>query len=190
MALNRRYLKELGLTEAQAEGVMEAHEETVNGLKSEIEAMKGDAARLEALEQALEDREDWKARHDAVAEAFEAYRAEAEATRREAAVRAAYRRLLEAEHIDPRRYEVIERVTDYGSMRLDGDGNLVDAQALAEAIRRDWADFVVTRLRRGARVQTPPGGEKRSMGKAEILSIRDPAERQRAIAENHDIFGF
>ena len=61
---------------------------------------------------------------------------------------------------------------------------------LAEVIRREWADFIVVRERRGAKVQTPPGNHRPTMSKREILSIRDTAQRQRAIAENHEVFGF
>ena len=64
------------------------------------------------------------------------------------------------------------------------------AERLTEAIRRDWADFIVTSSRRGATVPTPPGlgGARRS--RDEIMAIADSRERQRAIAENHELFGF
>lgn len=190
MALTRRYLRGLGLTEAQIDGVISAHAETVEGLKGEIEALRGDAEQLSAVQRELDARDDWKAKHDQVAQAFDAYRAEAERRQREADVKAAYLRLLEQENIDPRRYDVILRATDFSGMALDEAGGLQDAEALSEAIRREWADFIVTRERRGARVQTPQGTGRRGMSRGDILAIRDPAERQRAIAENHEIFGF
>ena len=58
-------------------------------------------------------------------------------------------------------------------------------------IEKDWADFKVTTTTKGAQVENPPannGKAKRSVD--EIMAIKDDAARQRAIAENHELFGF
>lgn len=170
MSLTRKYLKGIGLSEAQIEGVIRAHTETVDGLKDEIEAMKGDSDRLR--------------------EEYDHYRADAEQRRRETDVKAAYRRLLEREHVDPRRFDAIERATRYDAMALDDTGALRDADRLSADIRREWSDFIVTTQRRGAKVPTPPAGDRQPLTRREILSIPDTARRQRAIAENHEVFGF
>ena len=170
MSLTRKYLKTLGLTEAQIEGVIRAHAETVDGLKEEIDSAKGDSDRLR--------------------QEYDQYRADAEQRRREDDVKAAYRKLLEREHVDPRRFEAIERATSYDAMTLDDAGALADSDKLAADIRRDWSDFIVTTRRRGAKVSTPPAGDRQPPSRREILSIRDTAQRQRAIAENHELFGF
>ena len=170
MSLTRKYLKGIGLSEAQIEGVIRAHTETVDGLKDEIESMKGDSDRLR--------------------EEYDHFRADAEQRRREADVKAAYRRLLEREHVDPRRFEAIERATRYDDLTLDDNGALHDADRLSADIRREWSDFIVTAQRRGAKVATPPAGDRQPLTRREILSIPDTAQRQRAIAENHEVFGF
>ena len=41
-----------------------------------------------------------------------------------------------------------------------------------------------------ANVSNPPGGEPGKMTKKEIMEIKDAGERQKAIAENHELFGF
>ena len=40
MALSRKYLQGMGLTEEQVNAIVEAHEETISGLKDEIEKHK------------------------------------------------------------------------------------------------------------------------------------------------------
>ena len=170
MSLTRKYLKGIGLSDAQIEGVIRAHTETVDGLKDEIASMKGDSDRLR--------------------EEYDHYRADAEQRRREADVKAAYRRLLEKEHVDPRRFDAIERATRYEAMTLDDDGALNDDGRLSADIRREWSDFIVSSQRRGAKVPTPPAGDRQPLSRREILAIPDTAQRQRAIAENHEIFGF
>ena len=173
MALTQEFLKELGLTEEQIEGVLGAWD-----------------AEVEAWRAQVEDAETWRAQAEEARRALEDYRVEVEGQRRDADVRAAYQRLLEREHVDPRRWELILRATSFDGMELGEDGELMNVEALAEVIRREWADFIVVRERRGAKVQTPPGNRRPTMSKSEILSIRDTAQRQRAIAENHDLFGF
>jgi len=162
MALTREFLEGLGLTANQAEGVLNA---------------------------CAEDGE-WQTRYEALKREYDAYRAKVEAKAKEDAVRAAYRALLKTARIDDKRVDAILRVTPLDHLTLNEDGTLADAEQLLEAIRREWADFVVTEETRGADVATPPSGGAYTPTRAEILAIRDTAQRQRAIAENHELFGF
>ena len=170
MNLTREFLMELGLTEAQAEAILAAHE--------------ADMAALPEQDGELADR------FDALQQAFDEYRAENEQRDREQRLRDAYRALLARQNIDPRRLDVILRATRFDGMALDDSGRLADEERLAQDIRRDWADFIVTCRPRGAHVPLPPCGGRPARTKDEILSMRDSAERQRAIAENHELFGF
>ena len=170
MNLTREFLTELGLTEEQIASILAAHSEDMAALPE----YAGDLAdRFDALQQAFDD-----------------YRSENEARDREERLREAYRGLLARQDIDPRRLDVILRATRFDDMALDESGRLADEEKLAQAIRRDWADFIVTRRPRGAYVPLPPFTGRPARTKDEILSIQDTAERQRAIAENHELFGF
>lgn len=183
MALTRKYLRELGLSEAQIDGVIEGHSETVEALKAQIPA--ADAPEEDTVPEDV----DWEAKYREAVEALEAYRAAVQERERVERVRAAFRKLLEGQRIDPRRFDAIMRATAVEDLKLDGDGRLEDAEALAAQIRREWADFVLTEARRGTSVPTPPAGGQR-LTREEILAIADAGERQRAIAENHMLFGF
>ena len=180
MALTRKLLKEIGLSEGQVNSIIEAHADTVNGLKARIEALEKDA--VEAG--------DWKGRYDQAKKDLDDFRAEAEERERTAKLKSAYRALLGEAGIDPRRYEAILRTTDLKALKLGEDGKLIDADGLRAGIAREWADFVQTEARRGSDVKTPPGKGRASMTREEIMAIRDVSARQRAIAENHGMFGF
>lgn len=191
--MTRKFLAGMGLTEAQMDSVVEEHTATVNRLTEELKAHEGDARRIAELEKELQDAkggEDWKGRHDALKAEFDRYKTEVAGKESAAKVRAAYRELLKAENVDDKRLDVVLRATNFDGMKLDGDG-LKDAEKLREGIRKDWSDFIVTTQKKGAEVENPPGnggGGKKT--RAEILAIEDTAERQKAIAENHEMFGF
>lgn len=196
MALTVKQLKGMGLTEAQVEAIIDGHMETVEGLKEKIGTLEADLKEVPGLKAQLEaarqgGSEDWKGMHDKVKKAFDDYKAEVAGKEQAEKVRAAYRGLLEEAHIDPRRIDVVLRATRLDDMKLDDEGKLEGVDQLRAAIRRDWGDFVQTKGERGADVKTPP--ERREGGRmtrGEIMGIKDAGERWRAIAENHEMFGF
>ena len=55
MALTRKLLKGMGLTEEQVDTIIEAHTETTDGLKKDIEKYKGDAEKLPGVQKELND---------------------------------------------------------------------------------------------------------------------------------------
>lgn len=76
MAFTRKFLKALGLTEEQVDSVVEAHTETVDGLKSQMAGYKADAEKLEGVQSELDDLkakgggEDYKSKYDSEHAAF------------------------------------------------------------------------------------------------------------------------
>ena len=172
MALTRKQMEEMGLTEAQIDGIVDAL--TEGGLDRE-DLLRGG---------------DWATRYEALQQEYDAYRAEVEQAAMTEKLRAAYRQLLQREHIDPRRIDVILRATQFDDMAMDEDGNLMDVERLIRDIHREWADFIVTRELRGARVGQPPARGRVTRTREDIMSIPDAAERQKAISENHELFGF
>lgn len=196
MALTRKFLKGLGLSEEQIDSIVEAHTDTLTGLQDKIKALEGDAGKVRELQEKLDayekgGGEDWQGKYNQVKKDLEDYKAEVSAKESAEKVKAAYKALLGEEKIDPKRYDVILRATSFKDMKLDKDGKLENAEALKAAIREDWADFKVTEKTQGAGVGNPPnngGGSGKT--REEIMAIKDTGERQRAIAENHELFGF
>lgn len=123
---------------------------------------------------------------------FEDYKADIAAKEGRAAKEAAYRALLAEAGIDQRRIDTVVRAERAGfdELKLDKDGLFVNTDELLKSIRADWADFLATTTTTGVSVATPPAqtGGKAAVTKADIMKIKDSEERQRAIAENIDLF--
>ena len=120
-------------------------------------------------------------------EVAEAGRREAAADRRRLKERL-YRELLRETGVAEKRMDAILRVTDLDAFGLE-DGTLTERAGLAEAIRREWADFIAVKETRGAKVETPPQAQGPVLTRAQIAAIRDGGERRKAIAENAALFG-
>ena len=193
MAFSRSFLKTTGLTDEQITAVMEEHVAVTDALKQQRDAYKADADKLAEVQAQLEEAkkvEDFRAKYEETKKAFDEYKAQITQEAETEKVRAAYRELLKSEKISEKRFDVICRATDFSGMKLDKEGKLSNADALKEAIRQEWGDFRVSEGTKGANVETPPAGSGSRMTREEIMNIKDAGQRQKAIAENHELFGF
>ena len=69
MALTRSMLKGMGLTEEQVGAIIDAHTETVDGLKDKLKTAEADASKLKAVQKELDDLkadkgDDYKSKYD------------------------------------------------------------------------------------------------------------------------------
>lgn len=161
-------------------------------LKKQAEKLKVDAEKLPAVQQELEELKsgDYKAKYEKAHDEYEAYKKQVAHDAEAAKIERAFRALLKDEHISDKRHDAIVRVTDFSGMKLDKDGNLENADAQRKAIQDAWGDFRVTQGTTGANVATPPATGTAKPTKEEIMAIKDDGARQKAIAENHQLFGF
>lgn len=193
MAFTRNFLKSTGLTDEQISAVMEEHVAVVDGLKSDRDSYKQEAEKAADLQKKLDDLakgENWQEKFEQEHKAFEDFKAKTASDAEAAKVRSAYRKLLAGEGIGEKRLDTILKVTDLSKMKLDKDGNLVDEATLKKAINDEWGEFKTTVTEVGAKVEKPLQTGKATKTKDEIFAIKDTAERQKAIAENHELFGF
>lgn len=182
MALSRKYLEGMGLDEKQVASIIEGHTEStealkgaIEDLKGQLEALKAQAGEAEQLRKELEGYksgggEDVQGKYDDLKREFEAYKAEIAGKEQAAKVRAAYKRLLDDEHIDPNLHELILKGTDISGMKLDKDGGLEGAEALKKAISEGYAKFRVRTEDRGADVGS--GGQGGGDGGANPLAAQ------------------
>lgn len=189
MAVTRTMLKGMGLNEEQIETIIAAHTETVDGLK----AYKADAERLKAVQQELDDlkaRGDggYKAKYDKEHKDFEDYKADVAAKAAKAEKEALYRAALKEAGVDEKRFDAILRATDLSAVAVK-DGKLEDKKAVVGDIKRDWADFIPKTTVDGTPTETPPVNNGSGPSRESILSIKDTAARQKAMAEHHELFG-
>lgn len=195
MALTRKLLKGMGLTDEQVDTIIEAHSETVDGLKDQVKTYKDAAERVPDLEKKIKDLEDnegddFKGKYEAEKAAHAKTKADYEAKETAAKIKDAYRAVLKEAGIADKYINTAMKATDFSDMKLDKDGKLENAEKLTTDAKTEWADFVVTTNTGGTQTHNPPANRAGGTGKSkeEILSIRDGAERRQAIKDNPDLF--
>lgn len=211
MALSRRMLTAMGITADQIEQIIEAHTETVSGLKQQIADLGDELAKAKESGTAESDRlkdvqkeldtlkaqvaEDAKSRegkdYDALKKEFDEYKADIQAKAVKSAKEKAFRDLLSDMKVSDKGVSLILKYQGVNGIELDEDGKLKDAPALRKAVKEDWSDYISTVETKGADTKTPPGSDSGAgkMTKADIMKIKDTSERQKAIAENPELFG-
>ena len=117
MALTRKLLKGMGLTEEQMDTIIEAHTDTVDGLKSDLARYKADAEKLPGVQAELENLkakgdDGWKDKHDKVKKEFDDYKREQMQKETKSAKESGYRELLKSAGISEKRIDSVLKVTD------------------------------------------------------------------------------
>lgn len=200
MALTRKAIKAMGLTDEQVDSIIEMHTETVDGLKAEIAKNKADAEKLPAVQKELDDLkakgdDGWKDKHDKVKKDFDDYKAGVEAKETKAAKEQAVRAYYESKNIKDANLNIAMRSSgaEIDAVELDGD-KIKDTAALDDLISGDLANLVTKPgvvVDTGAKLKT--GGKP--MTKEEIYKrdergryVMSASERQKALAENPQLF--
>ena len=154
---------------------------------TEIDALKGEKQNAEDKATGAEK---WKTKYDALKDDFEAYKKDVSAKESKATKENVYKKLLKEAGVSEKRIDAVLKVSDVDSLEMEEDGSFKDSDKILENIKEEWADFITTTETRGAKTATPPKSTNVKMTKEEIMKIEDDGERQKAIAENHDLFGF
>ncbi len=190
MGLTRKMLKAMGIEEEKIDQIVEAHTETVEALKQQCEEFKQKAAdfdgvqkELDKLKAADQSGKEWK-------EKFEKLQADVESRDRQAAVTKAYKKLLQDSGVDERAIDIIVKGTDLSSFKLDKEGEIADAETVKGKIKADYGAFITQSNTVKDVPPTPPAQQKTKMSREDIMAIKDTSERQKAIAENSELFGF
>ena len=103
----------------------------------------------------------------------------------------AYKEMLKEAGVSKKRIDSVIRVTNFDDVEVDENGKLKNKDKIVETVKSEWADFIETRRVDGADTKTPPANSGNGkLTKNDILKIADTTERQKAIAENHELFGF
>ena len=203
MALTRKFLAAMGISDAQIDQIIEAHRETVDALKDDRDKYKEDADKLASVTKERDElkatadkasKDPYKVKYDAIKEEFEQYKTEQKNRETAAKKNDLVRALLKEIGIADKRIDAVMRVTDTGSIELDEEGKIQNAGELKKQFKDEWADFIVRTEAKGADVANPPGNNGGSkLTKAEIYAKDEygryklsTAERQKAIAENID----
>ena len=162
LALTRKFLEGMGIEDKQVESIIEAHTETVNGLKADRDKYKEQAGKVPDLQKQLEEAkaasdgtDEWQQKYEDEHQAFEDFKAQVASERADAEKAQAYRGMLAKAGIDPKRIDAIMRVTDLSEVEME-NGSLKESGKLEEAAKKEWADFIVKDRREGSNPETPP----------------------------------
>ena len=194
MALTRKMLKAMGIEEEKIDQIIEAHAETVDGLKADLNRYKGDAEKLPGVQKELDELKaagdgGYKEKYEKEHTAFEDFKKAQKGKETKEAKEKAYRALLKEAGVSEKRIESVLRVTDLESISLEEDGKIKDADKVKDSVKTEWADFIVQTQTSGAPTSTPPKTSGAGKTKDEILAIKDGAQRRQAMMENPQLFG-
>ena len=201
MALTRKMLKAMGIEDEKIDQIIDAHAETVDGLKESLKKVQADAQALPGLQKELETaqadleaakKDGWKDKHDALKKEFEDYKKGVTAKETKAAKEAAARAYYESKGITGKALGVAMRGSgpEIEALELGEDGKIKDTKALDALVAGDFSGLVGQTHTKGANTSTPPAGSGGAKSKEDILKIKDAGERQKAMVENHELFGF
>lgn len=195
MALTRKSLKAMGLTDEQVDSIVEMHSETVDGLKDKLKTAEEKATKLDDVQKELDELkakkgDDYKAKYEQEHKDFEAFKKDVTAKETKAAKESAVKAYFESKNITGSNLAIAMRGArdEIDAITLDGE-TIKDTSALDALVSGEYAGLVVTKSKQGAATATPPantGGSK--MTKEDIMKIKDAGERQKAIAENISLF--
>lgn len=196
MALTRNFLKSMGLTEEQVATIIEAHTDTVDGLKDLIATYKADAEKLPDIQKELDDLKKegadggYKAKYEKEHKDFQDYKAGIEAKESAAAKEKAARAYFQGKGIPAESMALVIRgaKAEIDGLELDGE-KIKDSKALDDLLNGDYKGLIGKTTTKGTETQTPPSTTGGATSRAEIYKKDDKgryvlstAERQAAIA--------
>ena len=205
MALSKAKVREILSTagvdsehmSAAVDAIIDGNVASIEALREDVAKYKADAEKLADVQKELDalkanNGDDYKTKYEKEHKAFEDFKNDVTAKQTRAAKEAAARAYFEGKNITGANLDIAMRGArdEIGGLEMDGD-KIKDTSALDALVSGTYAGLVVTTTKQGVNTATPPAnGAKATMTKDQIMAIKDAGTRQRAIAENHELFGF
>ena len=162
MALTRKLLKGMGLTDEQVDTIIEAHTDTVDGLKADVSKYKSDAEKLAGVEKELNDLKamgdgGYKEKYEKEHKDFEDYKADVTAKESKAAKEKAVRAYFESKNITGANLDLAMRGCGEEMAALEMDGEKIkDTKSLDALVDGTYKGLVSTTQTKGANPANPP----------------------------------
>ena len=177
MALTRKLLKGMGLTDEQVDTIIEAHTDTVDGLKEQVKTYKADAEKLPNVQRELDDLKaagdgGYKEKYEKEHKAFEDYKADVGAKETRAAKEKAVTEYLKSKNVQDGNLKLAMRSlnAEIEAAELDGD-KLKDTKAFEALLDGDLKGLITTTTEKGA--PPPANPPKHEPTPAEPHSLAD-----------------
>lgn len=180
-----------------AEEICSRHAAVLESVKEERDSFKKDAETLASVQKELDElkakpADSYKEQYEKLKKEYDDFKTATENEKALAAKKAAYEEVCKDAGLSAKGVAKAVKYADWNSVELDENGKVKDAKTLIKELKEEWAEHVVTKETKGVDTPNPPanGGGGKYKSAEEIMNITDTAERQRAIAENHEMFGF
>ena len=193
MALTRKLLKGMDLTDEQVDTIIEAHTDTVDGLKADVSKYKTDAEKLTDVQNELDELkakgdDGWKEKHDKLKGEFDTYKKDVEAKETHSKKVEAYKTVLKDAGLSDKGIEKAIKYAEWDKIELEADGKLKGASDHIKAVREEWAEYVTTTTTTGAKTSNPPANNGKSGVTKEDFQKMSYKDRLQIYNENPDLY--
>ena len=182
MSLTRKLLKGMGLTDEQVDTIIEAHTDTVDGLKADISKYKGDAEKLPNVQKELDDLKaagdgGFKEKFEKEHSDFENFKKTIQEKETKAAKESAAKAFFESKGITGNSLEIAMRGSsaEIAALELDGE-KIKDYSALDALVNGTFKALVSTTTTKGANIPNPPVTTPNKAYSADDIRKMSPAE--------------
>ena len=182
MALTRKSLKAMGLTDEQVDSIIEMHSETVDGLKEQVNTYKADAEKLPNVQKELDDLKaagdgGFKEKFEKEHSDFENFKKTIQEKETKAAKESAAKAFFESKGITGNSLEIAMRgsSTEIAALDLDGE-KIKDSSALDALVNGTFKALVSTTTTKGANIPNPPVTTPNKAYSADDIRKMSPAE--------------
>ena len=182
MALTRKLLKGMGLTDEQVDTIIEAHTDTVDGLKEQVKTYKADAEKLPNVQKELDDLKaagdgGFKEKFEKEHSDFENFKKTIQEKETKAAKESAAKAFFESKGITGNSLEIAMRGSSAEIAALDLDGEKIkDSSALDALVNGTFKALVSTTTTKGADIPNPPVTTPNKAYSADDIRKMSPAE--------------
>lgn len=161
MALTRKFLAALGIEESKIESIIDAHTETVDGLKAERDRYKADADKLPKVQKELEEAKAAakdSGEYDKLKKEFEDYKAEVAGKELRAKKAEILKEIAKDAGLSEAGIAKVLKYQDFEKIELDDKGAAKDKAQLLKDLKAEWPEYVQTSGKKGVDTPTPPSG--------------------------------
>lgn len=178
-----------------AEEICSRHAADLDSIKEERDALRKDSETLKSVQKELDELKShpddgFKEKYEKIKKDFDAFKTETEAEKTLAKKKVAFEEICKDAGLNEKGVAKAMKYTDWNSVELDDSGKVKDAKNHIKNLKEEWAEHISTETTTGANTSNPPnsnGGNRMTL--EQIDKIEDTAERQKAMLENHELFG-
>lgn len=186
MSITRKMLEGMGLSAEAVEAIVEANSQSLMAIKTERDALKSENERLQG--ELTTKVKDYEEKMSDLKKQFDDFKTEVGEEKVRTEKERLYSELLLKSDIPQARIKQILRLTDFDAISIE-DGKLKNEDELVGIIEKEWGDYILKGAEPDDKPAHPPAkGPVGKMTKEDIMKIKDPVERQKAIGQNIDVF--